>query len=202
MMAVVKGTKHGHNCTLKARKSKEHSAMSKEQRRPLASLHSARWALRPIGPGDQAWLLEHWSLPLVRRWLWDDRLPTPQEVREIVESSTQTWADPGYGFWGIAPPKGTGLIGTVGFRESSWEPGVCELVYSLDPAWWGKGIATEVSRAAIEWVFTTHGWLRIVGATDTPNLASARVLEKIGMRKVREGTLENGLPTVFYELTW
>jgi RimJ/RimL family protein N-acetyltransferase len=92
-------------------------------------------------------------------------------------------------------------IGTVGFRESSWEPGVCELVYSLDPAWWGNGLATEVGRAALRWAFETKGWPRIVGATDEPNKASARVLEKIGMRFVGEGTLENGLPTVFYEIS-
>ena len=193
-MAVVKGTKHGHNCTLKARKSKE-------QRRRLAILDSAGWSLRPIGPGDEAWLLEHWSLPLVRRWLWDDRAPTPEEVREIVESSMRTWPEAGYGFWIIEAADGGVVIGTAGFRESSWEPGVCELVYSLDPAWWGKGIATEVARAAIAWAFATHEWPRIVGATDTANVASARVLERIGMRTVREGVLENGLPTLFFEIS-
>jgi RimJ/RimL family protein N-acetyltransferase len=77
---------------------------------------------------------------------------------------------------------------------------VRELVYSLDPAWWGNRLATEGGRAAIAWAFGRHPWPRIVGATDAPNRASARVLERIGMRRVREGTLENGLPTVFYEV--
>ena len=90
--------------------------------------------------------------------------------------------------------------GTVGFRESSWEPEVCELVYSLDPAWWGQGLATEVARAALDWAFATHRWPRIVAATDTPNVASARVLERIGMRLVREGVLEPDLPTLFFEI--
>jgi ribosomal-protein-alanine N-acetyltransferase len=134
----------------------------------------------------------------VRRWLWDDRLPTVDEIAAIVESSRQTWQDPGYGFWIIE--SGHAMIGTAGFRESSWETGVCELVYSLEPEWWGKGIATEVARAALTWAFGTHGWSRIVGATDTPNVASARVLERIGMRRVREGVLEPGLPTLFFEI--
>jgi RimJ/RimL family protein N-acetyltransferase len=93
------------------------------------------------------------------------------------------------------------MLGTVGFREASWESGVCELVYSLEPEWWGRGFATEVGRAAVDWAFATHGWPRIVGATDTPNVASALVLERIGMRFVREGTLEPGLPCVFYEIS-
>jgi RimJ/RimL family protein N-acetyltransferase len=165
------------------------------------NLHTLSCRLHPASNDDVEHLLAHWSLPQVRRWLWDDRLPTRDEVVAIVASSTGTWESPGHGFWVIEPRARAEFIGMAGFRESSWETGVCELVYSLDPAWWGKGIATEVGRAALDWAFATHHWPRIVGATDTPNLASARVLEKIGMRKVREGTLENGLPTLFYELT-
>lgn len=168
--------------------------------RPV-NLQTARLRLRPVVTDDSSVLMGHWSLPLVRRWLWDDRLPTLEEVRAIVASSSRTWENPGYGFWVIEPLDHAELIGSVGFRESSWEPGVCELVYSLDPGWWQRGIATEVARAALNWAFATHDWPRIVGATDTPNIVSARVLEKIGMRKVREGTLETGLPTLFYELT-
>jgi [ribosomal protein S5]-alanine N-acetyltransferase len=166
----------------------------------LAIVASRRTRLRPVRTDDIGWLLEHWSLPLVRRWLWDDRVPTMDDVGAIVESSTRTWDDPGYGLWIIERRDGFERIGTVGFRESSWEPGVCELIYSLNPEGWGQGIATEVGRAAIAWAFATHGWSRIVGATDTPNVASARVLERIGMRLVREGVLEPGLPTSFYEI--
>lgn len=56
--------------------------------------------------------------------------------------------DAGYGFWIIESLDGSALLGTVGFREASWEPGVCELAYSLQPDWWGQGIMTEVARAA------------------------------------------------------
>jgi len=116
-----------------------------------------------------------------------------------VESSTGTWLDGGFGFWVIE--SDSAMIGTVGFRESSWQPGVCELVYSVEPDWWGKGIATEVARAALTWAFVTHHWPKIVGATDTLNVASARVLERVGMRLVRAGTFEPGLPTLFFEIS-
>jgi RimJ/RimL family protein N-acetyltransferase len=161
---------------------------------------TARTILRPVEIDDCRGLLEHWSRPLVRRWLWDDRLPTADEVTAIVDSSSRTWRDEGYGFWIIESPDDSAMLGTVGFREASWESGVCELVYSLDPEWWGKGLATEVARAALEWAFTTHGWPRIIAATDTPNEMSSRVLGRVGMRLVREGDLESGLPTLFYEV--
>ena len=167
----------------------------------MPELLTARLRLRRIDQDDVALLLRHWSRPLVRRWLWDNRLPTQEEVQAVVDDSTHSWAETGHGLWIIEPRDMVHCIGTVGFRKSSWEPGVCELVYSLDPAWWGNGLATEVGREAIRWAFETHRWPRIVGATDTPNKASAKVLEKIGMRFVREGTLPPDLPTVFYEIS-
>ena len=167
----------------------------------MTTIATARVRLRPVETGDSGWLLAHWSRPLVRRWLWDDRLPTPGEVAAIVDSSSQTWRDAGYGFWIIESLEDFAMLGTVGFREASWESGVCELVYSLEPEWWGMGLATEVARAALGWAFNTHCWPRIVAATDTPNVASARTLERIGMRLVRVGTLEPGLPTRFYDIS-
>jgi len=165
----------------------------------LTVLHTGRARLRPVCPDDSAWLRDHWSLPLVRRWLWDNRLPTVEEITAIVEASTRDWKKSGYGFWIIELPDAS-AVGTVGFRESSWEPEIRELVYSLDPALWGQGLATEVARAVLEWAFATHRWPRIAAATDTPNVASARVLERIGMRLVREGLLEPDLPTRFFEI--
>jgi hypothetical protein len=44
------------------------------------------------------------------------------------------------------------------------------------------GLATEASRALVEWAFTTAGMHRVIGRTGARNAASARVLEKLGMR--------------------
>ena len=56
----------------------------------------------------------------------------------------------------------------------------------LDSAW-GQGYATETVRALLEWAFETLDINRVQSETDTRNLASARVLEKLGF--LREGTL-------------
>jgi len=50
------------------------------------------------------------------------------------------------------------------------------------PAHQGRGYATEASRALLDFAFETMGLHRVVGRAEARNLASARVLEKLGMR--------------------
>ena len=52
---------------------------------------------------------------------------------------------------------------------------------------WGQGYATESARTLLEWAFLTLDINRVQAETDTRNVASARVLEKLGF--LREGTL-------------
>jgi RimJ/RimL family protein N-acetyltransferase len=61
------------------------------------------------------------------------------------------------------------------------------LTYCLTEAAWGHGYATEASRALVRWAFDTLDLNRVQTETDTRNVASARVLEKLGF--VHEGTL-------------
>jgi [ribosomal protein S5]-alanine N-acetyltransferase len=77
-------------------------------------------------------------------------------------------------------------------------PGDPELMYGLAPEWWGRGLATEAARTVMTYAFGVLGYERVTAATDVPNIASARVLERLGMRFTHRGTL-NGLDTVFYE---
>ena len=72
-------------------------------------------------------------------------------------------------------------------------------MYGLAPAFWGRGLATEAARAVLAHGFGTVGLARVIAATDVPNTASTRVMERLGMRFTHRGTL-NGLETVFYEI--
>ena len=70
-----------------------------------------------------------------------------------------------------------------------WNPGFrsASMGYCFDDAAWGHGYATEAGRALLQWAFDTLDLNRVQAETDTRNLASARVLEKMGFK--REGTL-------------
>lgn len=69
------------------------------------------------------------------------------------------------------------------------EPGLPQRVlgYVFGAAAWGHGYATETAHAVLQWAFDTLDLNRVQAETDTRNVASARVLEKLGF--VREGTL-------------
>jgi RimJ/RimL family protein N-acetyltransferase len=83
--------------------------------------------------------------------------------------------------------KSTGnFLGWFHFRpREGASPGEVELGYRLRRSAWGKGYATEGSRALIRKGFTELGVQRVIAETMTVNLASRRVMEKAGLTLVR-----------------
>lgn len=96
----------------------------------------------------------------------------------------QRW--PGYGFFAVLERVSGDFVGWVHLRP---EPGNAddepELGYRLRRASWGKGYATEASRAVVTRAFAEFGALRVVANTMAVNAASRRVMEKTGLRFVR-----------------
>jgi RimJ/RimL family protein N-acetyltransferase len=92
----------------------------------------------------------------------------------------------GFGFW-VAVEKATGeFLGWFHFRPApDAVPGEADLGYRLRKAAWGKGYATEGSRALIAKGFTEFGVQRVVAQAMAVNTASRRVMEKAGLKLVR-----------------
>jgi len=92
----------------------------------------------------------------------------------------------GYGFWAaIEKPTGQ-FLGWFHFRpREGASPDEAELGYRLRKSAWGKGYATEGSRALIRKGFTEFGVQRVVAEAMAVNLASRRVMEKAGLTLVR-----------------
>ena len=83
-----------------------------------------------------------------------------------------------YAVWFIRLKSGE-IIGDYCFKGLS-EDGVVEIGYGLYPTWWGKGYATEAVIAAVNWAYEQPGVKMVEAETDIDNLASKRVLEKVG----------------------
>ena len=87
------------------------------------------------------------------------------------------------------------LIGGCGFHISDLQNRTGWLGYILSREHWGQGYATEVARALLRFGFEQFGMHRIWATCDPRNLASAHILEKIGMRReghLRENKLQRG----------
>jgi len=92
----------------------------------------------------------------------------------------------GFGFW-AAVEKATGeFLGWFHFRPvPDAAPGEVDLGYRLRESAWGKGFATEGSRALIDKGFTEFGVQRVIAEAMVINAASRRVMEKAGLKLVR-----------------
>jgi [ribosomal protein S5]-alanine N-acetyltransferase len=150
-------------------------------------LCTERLALRPVTGDDHPALLAHWTLPDVRRFLFDGAPLSSAEVVETIEESIGDFAAHGYGIWrielGSGPSSGSrpgpGLVGTAGLRPLE-EFGL-EIFYSLAPAAWGHGYATEAARAVVEYALGPLGLPEVLAEVDEGNAASVAVVKRLGM---------------------
>jgi RimJ/RimL family protein N-acetyltransferase len=83
------------------------------------------------------------------------------------------------------------FLGRCGLRPEEGS-GETELAYAFAQPAWGRGIATESASVVVKRGFES-GLTRIVGSALAANLASLRVLEKIGMRRTREDLTSVGI---------
>ncbi len=162
-------------------------------------IETARLQMRPCAAADAAPLHALWTQPDVRRYLWDDLVIARTTADEAVARSEADFAAHGFGHWMVRRRETDALVGGCGLRGMN-DTGDVELLYALAPESWGQGYATEAARAVLAYAFTDLAYARVYGRTDTPNLASQRVLQRLGMTCEGE-TLHNDLPTTVYVLT-
>jgi len=154
---------------------------------PTPTLPTARLLLRPVTESDADTLFAIHSDAHVLRY-WDAPPWTERAQAERFIAASRQMADDGTGArLAIERTADRTCIGWCSLTR--WDPGhrSASMGYCLDDAAWGHGYATEAARALLDWAFDTLDLNRVQAETDTRNLASARVLEKLGF--VREGTL-------------
>ena len=151
-------------------------------------LETERLLMRRFTEDDVAELVELDSDPDVMRFITGGRATPRREIENDVLPAFLGYYErfAGYGFW-AAIEKSTGqFLGWFHLRPpEAAQPDEVELGYRLRRSAWGKGYATEGSRALIDKGFTELGVQRVVASTMVVNVASRRVMEKAGLRFVR-----------------
>jgi RimJ/RimL family protein N-acetyltransferase len=156
--------------------------------RPVYPLRTERLLLRPFAATDFDALLAIQSRADVARYLyWDPR--TAAEVREALDLKTRCTAIVAEGdkLSLAAELRSTGeLIGDCNLHWVSAEHRQGEIGFVFHPDHHGRGYATEAAAALLALAFDALRVHRVIGRLEARNAASARVLERLGMRKEAE----------------
>ena len=151
-------------------------------------LETERLVLRRFTEDDVDDLVELDGDPEVMHFINGGRPTSRHEIETDVLPAFLSYYDRfgAYGFW-AALEKSTGrFVGWFHFRPADADrPNEVELGYRLRRSAWGKGYATEGSRALIQKGFAEFDVQRVVAFTMVVNVASRRVLEKAGLGFVR-----------------
>ncbi len=153
--------------------------------RPAYPIETERLTLRPFSADDLEGLYAYQSLPEVARFLyWEPR--TLEESRTFLRQKMMASTIEKEGDWLVLAVvwRQTGdLMGEVNLQWRSREHRQGEIGYIFNPAFHGKGFATEAAEVVLRLGFEGLDLHRVVGRLDGRNTASARVLERLGMRR-------------------
>ena len=137
-----------------------------------------RWTLEDLDA-----LLQVFSKPEVW-WFPFQRGLTAEETEGFLHRKLSEWDSRGWSQWAAVTKENPALIGFVGLAPPDFLPEVMptvEVGWRIDPDYWGRGLATEGGRAALDFGFNVLGLKEIVSICEPANVASWRVMERLGM---------------------
>ena len=142
-------------------------------------LRLRRWRAEDIQPlvrwhGDPA-LMRHMG-----------RVATREQTEAVAERFLEHWTEHGFGWMTVWEKETETLVGRSGVAFHRLWPDDPEVGWLIDTPWQGRGYATEAGAACVRHAFGELGLERVVSICTPENLASRRVMEKLGFRVWRE----------------
>ena len=132
------------------------------------------------------WWQAIWCDADVTRYL-PCREPIPRDrMPALMLRAEQRWEEHGLGVWSVRYKQQGSLLGHCGLLIN--EPPHVELIYAFTRTAWGHGFATEAARCVTNYAFEQRDLKQLVALVFPENLASIRVLEKLGF--IRAGETE------------
>jgi [ribosomal protein S5]-alanine N-acetyltransferase len=162
-------------------------------------LTTARLHLRPFTPSDQLAIHAVYADPEVMRYVGHGAHRTMSETASALRTYGDVLQRRGYSFLAVVERSGGALVGDGGLHPLAGLGPDVELGYTLARSAWGRGYATELGRALVDYAFETMGVPRVVAQVEPANTASRRVLEKLGMSE-RETRTAYGRPHLLYSI--
>jgi 3-dehydroquinate dehydratase/shikimate dehydrogenase len=112
------------------------------------------------------------------------------ETQAFMDRIKDHFTKHGFGLWATELIETGEFIGYIGLNlpqfQAPFMPAI-EIGWRLDPAYWGKGYATEGAKKVLTLAFELYKLPEIVSFTAKDNQRSIRVMEKIGLKRDLEG---------------
>ena len=164
-------------------------------KRPI-EVHTERCILREMRVSDAAFWYRFMNLGEVKRYV-PDRIESEEQMIDILN-----WLVSNYDCDSLALKRLTLSVnlkdqadvpvGWVTFGPLPEDESLREIGYAIQPSHWGQGLATESARGLVGYVREWISKERLFATVDRGNVASIRVLEKIGMKRI--GSTRDKLP--------
>lgn len=151
--------------------------------KPPDSIETTRLSLRPVHLDDAEAIFGSYAqdVETVKYLIWKPH-QNIEETRTFLGLCIQNWQDGSAFPYAIVLKENNQLIGMLELRIQGHQS---NLGYVLAKAFWGSGLMSEAVSAVVAWALAQPSIFRVSATCDVENVASARVLEKAGMK--REG---------------
>jgi aminoglycoside 6'-N-acetyltransferase len=152
----------------------------------FSSLETERLVLRRFRPGDAPAFAAYRGEPAIARYQsWDETYSLADAERFIASLEDAHPGEPGAWFqFAVAERVADALVGDCALHVDGRDPARAEIGYTLAPAHHGMGYATEAVEALVGYAFGTLGVEQLSATADERNVASIRVVERLGFAAV------------------
>lgn len=147
------------------------------------SIETIRLLLRRFEERDAKDMFKNWAGdPLVCKYLsWGPHKDMLVSLSRIKDWRNRYHYDQTY-IWAIYLKRRKEAIGSISVEISNDKEQSCEVGYCIGKAYWKEGIMTEALRAVMHYLFYEVGYRQIKAKHDVLNIASGKVMQKVGMR--------------------
>lgn len=162
----------------------------------MTIFETQRLIIREFTPedGDDFFLLQ--SNPDVMRYIRPPRTRDESDAflhNKILKEFSQDYK----GYWSLADKATGNFLGSFVIMPLTSDTSKTQLGYSLMPQYWGRGYATEASMGGVKYFLERSPLTELYAVTETPNIASQKVLLKCGFNYHGESK-ENGTELLVY----
>lgn len=165
-------------------------------------LETERLVLKFPTMADFENLLALRSNPDVMRYIGDGSIHQAEQVEHFLSLAIAYQERYGIGFCSVFEKSSDRFIGQAGLFHLGFDDTQAdiEVAYRLLPKFWGKGYATELTKALIHWGFTHLSVKKLVAAAHPDNFGSQKVLKKSGFIVIGKVLWYSGQEVIGFEV--